>query len=296
MCHIDGAIAVLKARQQRDTMNERSLDIDKLVRRQAVRAALHRSTGVPAWLEDGVIFGESAFSLELDRWTVNITRIQRNAQALSSVPNSSIQNPNSPGIAQLQDLIEEAINLDNEVSFWTTRLGLEWCYQTYITDSQSSRNTSYGGTIHVYSSLSHAVIWNAYRTTRIILKSITIKLLRLLETYRGCDEDFSIQVAMSSIRELINEVCASIPFFAGEVRDTSARNNGNGKIIVEDHKVVRGEVKASEMAYLSFPLYTIIDNFAVSGISYLQQQWIRRCLLSVSHATSYTILEQFACS
>lgn len=160
---------------------------------------------------------------------------------------------------------------------------------------QSSRDTSYSGTIHVYSSLSHAVVWNAYRTTRIILKSIMMKLLRLLETYRGCDEDLSIQVAMSSIWGLIDEVCASISFFTGEYRDTSTRNDGNSKIIAEDHKGVRDEVKASEIAHLSFPLYTI-TNFAVSGTSYLQQQWIRSRLLSVSHAASYTILEQFVCS
>jgi hypothetical protein len=135
MCHIDGAMADLKARKQRDPSGKHSLDIDKLVRRQAVRAALHRSTGVPAWLEDGAIYGESRFSLELDRWTVNITRIQRDAQALSPVPNSSVQNAKSPGFAQLKDLIEEAINPDNEVFFWTTRLEPEWCYQTYVTDS-----------------------------------------------------------------------------------------------------------------------------------------------------------------
>jgi hypothetical protein len=123
-----------------------------------------------------------------------------------------------------------------------------------------------------------------------------IKLLRLLETYYGCDEELSIQVAMSSTRDLIDEVCASIPFFTREARDTSTRNDRNGKVIVEDHKGARDEAKASEMAYLSFPLYTIIDTFAVSGTTYLQQQLIRSRLLSVSHATSYTILERFACS
>jgi hypothetical protein len=123
-----------------------------------------------------------------------------------------------------------------------------------------------------------------------------MKLLRLLETYRGCDEDLPIQVAMSRIRDLIDEVCASISFFTAEFRDISTRNDGNSKIIAEDHKGVRDELKASEMAYLSFPLYTIIDNIAVSGTSYLQQQWIRSRLLRISHATSYTILEQFACS
>jgi hypothetical protein len=294
--HIDGTMAVLRARQQRDPLSKGSLAIDELVRRQAVRAALYWSTGVPAWIEDGAIYGESGFSLELDRGTVNITRIQRDAQVLSPVPNSSVQNAKSPGIAQLKGLIEEAINFDNEVFFWTTRLEPEWCYQTYVTDSQSSRDTSYSCTIHVYSSLSHAVVWKAYRTTRIILKSIMMKLLRLLETYRGCDEGLSIQVAMSSIRDLIGEVCASIPFFTGEFRDTSTRNDGNSKIIAEDHKGVRGEAKAGEMASLSFPLYTITNNFAVSSTSYLQQQWIRSPPLSVSHAASYTILEQFACS
>jgi len=129
-----------------------------------------------------------------------------------------------------------------------------------------------------------------------ILKSILIKLLRQWETYHGKVADLSIQAAMSSIRDLIDEVCAGIPFFEGDVKTISTGNGGKSKIIVEDHKGVGDEVKASEMAYLSFPLYTIIDNFAVSGTSYLQQQWIRSRLLSVSHATSYTILEQFACS
>jgi hypothetical protein len=107
MCHIDGPIAVLKARQQRDPLNKRILKIDKLVRRQALRAVLHRSCGVPRWLEDGAIFGESGFSLELDRRTVNITRIQREAQALSprpqffnqerKVPDCSTQRPHRGG-------------------------------------------------------------------------------------------------------------------------------------------------------------------------------------------------------
>jgi hypothetical protein len=48
---------------------------------------------------------------------------------------------------------------------------------------------------------------------------------------------------------------------------------------LEDRNGVRDEAKASEMAYVSFPPYTIIDNFAVSGISNLQQQWIRSRLL-----------------
>jgi hypothetical protein len=296
MCHIDGAIAVMKARQQRDPLNKRTLNIDKLVRRQAVRAALHRGTGVPRWLEDGAIFGESGFPLELDRWTVNITRIQREAQALSPVPNPSTQNAKFSVIPQLKDLIEEALNLDNEILLWTTRLEPQWCYQTYVIDREALRATSYSGTIHIYSSLSHAVVWNGYRTIRIILKSTLIKLLRQLETYHGHIAELSIQATMSSIRDLIDEVCTSIPFFEGDVKTISTGNDGKSKIIVEYHKGVGDEVKASEMAYLSFPLYTIIDNFAVSGTSYLQQQWIRSRLLSVSHATSYSILEQFACS
>jgi hypothetical protein len=101
---------------------------------------------------------------------------------------------------------------------------------------------------------------------------------------------------MNNIRDLIDKVCASIPFFTGEVRDISPMKDGNSKIIVDDYKGMRDEVKAIEMAYLSFPLYTIIDTFGVSGTAYVQQQWIGSRLLSVSHATSYTILERFAYS
>jgi hypothetical protein len=132
MCHIDRSNAILKAWQQRDPMNKRSLGIDKLVRRQVVRAALHRSTSVTPWLEDIAIFGESRFSLELDRWTVNITRIHGKVQGFSHVLDSFTQNSKYPAIAQLKDLTKEAINLDNEIFLWTARYSPGWYYQIYI--------------------------------------------------------------------------------------------------------------------------------------------------------------------
>jgi hypothetical protein len=101
---------------------------------------------------------------------------------------------------------------------------------------------------------------------------------------------------MNNIRNLIDEVCASIPFFTGGVRDISPMKDGNSKIIVDDYKGMRDEVKASEMDYLYFLLYTIIGILGVSGTTYVQQQWIRSLHLSVSHATSSTILERLAYS
>ena len=106
---------MLRARQQRDPLNRRSLDLDKLVRRPVIRAVLHRSTGVPTWLVDGAIFGEGGFSLELDKWTVSVARIQREAQSLSPILNPSTQNAKYPAVDQLKPLVEEAINLDNEI-------------------------------------------------------------------------------------------------------------------------------------------------------------------------------------
>lgn len=267
-----------------------------MVRREVVRAALHRNNGVPAWLENGAIFGESGFSLELDMWTVNISRIQRETQRLLLASGSSFQNATCNMTAQLKDLLRRAINLDNEMFFWISHLAGEWRYQTYVTSSQSPRATSYSGMAHEYPSLGHAVIWNRYRTLRIILKVTVIKVLRLLENHHGRDVGLTVEAAINSISHLINDICASIPFIAGEAREHFHTHDGNGQNSLQDCKYVDNKGKASEMSYLSFPLCTIINNFALSGTSYLQQQWIRSRLLDVSHVTKCAILQELACS
>lgn len=277
-CHITGATALLKARQQEDPLAKRTSDLDKLVRRQVVRSALDRKTGVPSWLEDGIVFGESGLPLELDKWTIRITQKQREVQALLIACELPLNHGKISLTTRLLSLIEEVNILDSEMLLWTTHLAPEWWYQTHVSNSESLRGAPYGSVRHSYSSLSHAIVWNQYRTLRIIIKSMTIKLLRLWNACHGYDADLSVQDAISSIRDIVDDICASIPFFTGEVTDASVKN----------------EVKAKTMAYLSFPLSTIINNFSISGTSYIQQQWIRNRLSSIGQVTNYNILEKLA--
>ncbi|RDW84328.1 hypothetical protein BP6252_01918 [Coleophoma cylindrospora] len=293
ICHMDGATAVLKTRRQHGPLNERSLGLDKLVRRQILKIKLHRGTGIPVWLKDGASFGETGFSLILDGWMVRISQIQQEMQRFTPTMNISILNSEYFTTSELKDLLEQAMIIDNEMYLWTARLTPEWSYQTYTTGCESLPASSYDGVMHAYSSLGHAVIWNIYRSIRITLNGTVITILRQLETYYEHEVQSSVEFAINTIRDLIGDICASIPFFTGEGRD-SHKGGGSSSIVVEVQTERREMVKASEMAYLSAPLCTIIEHFAVSGTSYLQQQWIRSRLSDVGHATSYAILEEIS--
>ncbi|RDW60243.1 hypothetical protein BP5796_11849 [Coleophoma crateriformis] len=294
ICHMDGATVVLKKRRQHGPLNECSLGLDKLVRRQILKVKLHRGTGIPVWLKDGASFGETGFSLVLDRWTVRISQIQQETQRLTPTMNLSILNAEYFATSELKDLLEQAMILDDEMCLWATRLTPEWSYQTYTTGCESFPASSYNGVMHAYSSLGHAVIWNRYRTMRITLNATVITLLRQLKTDDEHEIQSSVEFAINSIRDLVSDICASIPYFTGEGRNFSHKGGGSSSIVVEVQNERRERVKASEMAYLAAPLCTIFDHFAVSGTSYLQQQWIRSRLSDVSHATSYAILKEIS--
>ena len=77
-------------------------------------------------------------------------------------------------------------------------------------------------TIHVYSSVSVASMWNLYRTTRLyLLKSISRSSSRLAheqgqDAYSPGHKE-SEATLQSQMQRLSNDVCASIPYMLGEV-------------------------------------------------------------------------------
>jgi hypothetical protein len=249
---------------------------------------------VPSWLRDGALFGESGISLELDRFMVRVARLQHEAYIMLASEEFSASYQDNTKIARFKQITNAANELDEEMLFWTSHPLPEWLYQTQFISIQSLRATLYGETIHVYSSVGHAAIWNLYRTTHIILKRVMIELLQLLSSYRKLCAEASIDKTRGRIQDLIGDVCASIPYTVSQI-STSGTPHDPRAITIEDQEP-RGKVTASMISSLAFPLHVIIEAFPVSGLTYSQQQWIRAHILRVGQVLDDRILETVASS
>lgn len=302
-CHHDGATAIMKARRQRGSLVAHNQDLDKLVRRQVLRSALLRRIGIPAWLEDGALFGETGVPLELDRFVVQIIRIQSEAEGLSAdhayaMVHGDLQLPAS----SVESLLEEANRLDCEMQLWVQSVSREWWYQTHVIDDKWLRQKLYGGlygdSLITYSSLGHAVVWNRYRTVRIMLKGVTLRLLRLLETYHGHDVRQSIQIATSGMQALISDICASVPYSISKLETSCHFEEGDTmsfqNVPLEPLEMAAKRVKTCMMGYMVFPFHSILDALQDACISDREKDWIKERISRVGRLGNDAIIEKLA--
>lgn len=292
----------MSARRQQTFPVKHNMDLDKLVRRQILRTALLRRTGVPTWIEDGTLFGETGIPLELDRFVVQIIRIQSEAEGLSTDHAFAMVHGELLSSSALESLLEDANRLDDDMQCWTKSLPREWWYQTHVVDDKWLRKKLYGGlygdSLITYSSLGHAVVWNRYRTMRIILKGVIIRLLRLLETYHGQDVQQSIRVAASGTQSIITDICAGVPYSISKLQASCSFEEGDTmsfqNVPLEPLEHAAKRVKTCMMGYMVFPLHAIIEAFPESGVTDWQKEWIKDRICRVGRLGNDAILEKMA--
>jgi hypothetical protein len=294
-CHLDGAVAILDVRRRHDPSNARNLTCDRLVRRQVVRGVRYRNMDVPDWLEDGVLFGESGISLELDRWESRLCIIQHKWQSLSASLRAGRVGEASTFVALIERPIEEANDLDRQMLLWASELGPEWCCQVHLVIDERLHDSPSGSVVHTYTSISHASLINRFRSLRIDLKSLTIRLLGMLEARCDCNVEPSIRIAITAVQTLFYQICASVPFFVGQTVLEHSTADGC-YISLKTHDEDTHKDNASIMSRLAPPLFSILKSFDVSELSYAQQQWTRNLLIRVGQVNGYRLIEMMAIS
>ncbi|KAM5357465.1 hypothetical protein ACJZ2D_016231 [Fusarium nematophilum] len=116
----------------------------------------------------------------------------------------------------IESLLHSATDLDRELSHWASNMPTTWSYSAAmnVRDPASSRFTP--RQVHRYSSFYTARVWNIYRVSRLIVQSILLRATsRLPTSVETRPNDFNkIRIEESSM-ELVNDICASVPFLLG---------------------------------------------------------------------------------
>jgi hypothetical protein len=202
----------------------------------------------------------------LDTILIRLRPIRERASAILSNSNSSK--------ADLRSLRQEASLLNKEFSLWPLCQPKEWMPQTLGTineglepgDEALDDMTFWPGKVDWYSDLYIVAVWDTYRKARLKLLHIIAECShRLYLTNRPLKESISYQKMRNEIQELVDGLCASIPFhLVADLLTCLQTSNGHSASDVPG--------KALGGLLLMYPLY-IASTLPL--ISTNQRNWMR---------------------
>ncbi|KAI9697513.1 MAG: hypothetical protein M1820_007779 [Bogoriella megaspora] len=225
--HINGAVALAKLRGTEQFNNPISLNLFRAVRAHMLVNAVQHSTAIsdfPAengWLSDYA--DETSTAHRLMAITLRLPNIRYRAKRVFSDRNLMAQSES------LFQLMTAAVGLDAEYAFWFDDLPKVWQPKAVATlegmpdDIESSE--IWPGSINVFENLIVSNLTNNGRMGRIFCQTVIIGCLaRQAERKSELEKDVRYQKATKMARELVDAICASVPFHLGyDIRDRTQR-------------------------------------------------------------------------
>lgn len=265
--HMDGAIALLKLRQEHKHRGHFDQSIDRHIRRQTIRQSIYRGTSIPPWLQSGEAFGENGPELALDICLVKVSVLRH--QGIEMVQRLTRAPGNTSHLEyDLESLLLEAQELDSLLIAWTFTAPCECrpgIHQCEVIDT-AYQEASLGVRSSTDDSIARITLWNRYRGGRLvvncIIEKVTNCIIRMRSGTMALDAQAHIDDVRALQRILVDAICASVPRIMDDVESPAS--------------AVRAFV-------LSWPLTIAV---AVPGISDSQRQWIRLKLKLISGITT----------
>jgi hypothetical protein len=132
-------------------------------------------------------------------------------------------------------LIECCQHLDTALLTWRETVPEDWKYTsgpsgTSIPDNfDPETSEAYHGNVDVYPDVWRAKAWNSYRATRIFVQAIILRSVAWLaggdiQNLRVISQMAAVFHAKQIVQEMVDEICASVPFHLGHLTASSKEN------------------------------------------------------------------------
>lgn len=127
-------------------------------------------------------------------------------------------------------LLRLSRKIDSTMKLWADSVPEHWAYHPasgFDCPADMPRETFvYGDQIDIYSDHTFVSVWNAYRSNRIMILSITLDCLSWLQPRAGVGEEIHMDDATASLQEeparslqtiqsLVDDICGSVPYQLG---------------------------------------------------------------------------------
>lgn len=176
---------------------------------------------------------------------------------------------------EVDKLIRSARNLDREISDWARTIPATWSYSAAMNVNNPASSDFTPVQVHRYPSSYTARVWNFYRVSRLIIQSVLIRAISWMSTSMDPIEDDDGGEIEASSRELVNDICASVPFLLGY--DLSRMKLPSATEGSKQESTSRPGIKASDPAHtgrfsLIWPLHVACSS---SSVPEAQRDWMR---------------------
>lgn len=142
---------------------------------------------------------------------------------------------------RILDIMEMAIDVDHQLTAWAFSVPLHWIPVPASSIPQSVRDAGiYRDRCDCYFDMWVASTWNYYRDSRIVVQAILLDCISMLPDEAPPD---SAQRALTTIQCLVDDICATVPFYLGSQKEPAHLNmtgieypSAAGRPISEAHR------------------------------------------------------------
>jgi hypothetical protein len=230
--HVDGAVAIAKARGLRQLQNEQSLLLFRTVRTQMLltsvqmRKAVHDFPGPRGWLSD--VEDDQSVSYKLMQIALEIPTLLHQAQAAFATARSVKTSGNVNTLLLEAERIQQQL-LELESSLPPHYGFKSSAYVSSIDEKKIDTAEAWPGPLHTYVDVNIASIRNHTRMNQILCSCVVIDALKWLDP-GGYINDDRYRRARHTVQTLVDEVCYSVPFHLwGQDLGVKARPDGQNK-------------------------------------------------------------------
>lgn len=212
--HIDGAVAIVRARGMEQLENPRSVLLFRAVRTQMLLNALGQTTPIQdffsprGWLNDGDDDNTSAYDL-LGAFIAMPDLLNRACSAFDNDDNPDAR-------SKVKALLEDALSAQDRLSTWQGFMPAQWVHHSTssltgaLDETNAEEADAWPGPIYRYKDLEVLNISNKMRGCQMLCSYIVTETLEWLGT-DNCSTDDRYEQAQSNIQTLVNDICYSVP-------------------------------------------------------------------------------------
>lgn len=284
--HHDGALSVLKMWKHCLSEDQPATDIMKYTRRGMIKSALLRKNGLPAWITEGSTFGERGLELEYDRIIIRLANLRHE---LFEFLKSHTESDRTE--AEAERFAQEARDIDKTLEHWALHFPSTWSYQRYTLPDYGHFPTSnfFSPTVHSYSSLAHAAVWNQYYSTRMLSLSTRIRILQSNHFGHVAAVEREIAECAGCADNMALDLASSLPFslerFKLEALDATP---------TPESPVIRESKEDIRPYFISMTIWPLSLATNLENIQNRQVFWLRSRLADLGRMSGYGMLESIA--
>ena len=275
--HHDGAMALLKIWND-DSSHHTATVIIKHIRRWLIRSYLLRNLTLPDWIMNGSRFGEQDAALDFDRIVVRMANLRHACASLGQ--------KNGLEITKVEELNNEAKELDRGLQDWIARISTKCTYQRHILTGPGPwpRRHFYSPLVYSYSEPGYAPVWNQYFADRMLVISTRLRLLELSRQRLSVDFAFEQQrlECITQLKFMADSLASTIPFCLERFKV----ENPDSQCSITLNRAE--EIKPYLVNFVVWPL-TVASS--LQGIDVRQQLWFRSELAGLGRIIGDGVLE-----